>query len=177
MLAQMKTVLATILFASAVWLCDAPVFAQSLQPGSFVADPKSGCKVWNPHPQADESAIWSGVCADGFAQGAGNLQWVHNGRPYEKDEGEWNKGQQSGRGTQNWSSGHYEGELLNGEPRGQGALTLLGARYEGEFRDGKPNGTGTLTNLQGVFTGNWKDGCLVGDKRKIAFSVSSSTCR
>jgi len=176
-LTQMRVILATILFAAAMGLCGSSLCAQSLLPGSFVADPNNGCKVWNPHPEAGESAIWSGACANGFAQGAGILQWVHNGKPYEKDEGEWKEGQQSGRGTQDWSSGRYDGELRNGEPHGRGVLTLQSARYEGEFRDGKPNGVGTVTNLQGVFTGNWKDGCLVGDKRKLTFAVSSATCR
>ena len=120
MLAYLKTTLSTILMTTVVWLCPAVVGAETLKPGSFVADPKSGCKVWNPHPQSNESVIWSGACAHGLAQGAGNLQWVHDGKPYEKDEGEWNAGQQSGRGTQVWSSGRYEGELQNGEPQGRG---------------------------------------------------------
>jgi len=177
MLAQMRTVLAAISLASALWLCKSSVHAQPLQPGSFVADPNSGCKVWNPHPEPNESVSWSGGCVDGLAQGPGSLQWLNNNRPYEKDEGEWNKGQQSGRGTQVWSLGRYDGDIQNGEPHGQGAMTLQSARYEGEFRNGRPNGSGTVTNLDGIFKGNWKDGCLVGDKRRIAFSVSSSTCR
>ena len=79
MLAQMRNVLATILFVAAALLCHSSVSAQSLQQGSFVADANTGCKVWNPHPQANELVIWSGNCAGGYAQGAGNLQWVHGG--------------------------------------------------------------------------------------------------
>ena len=114
---------------------------------------------------------------NGLAQGPGSLQWLNNNKPYEKDEGEWNEGRQSGHGTQDWSSGRYDGELVNGEPQGRGVLTLPNSRYEGEFRDGKPNGSGTVTNLLGIFSGKWKEGCLDGDKRKIAFGVPSSTCR
>ena len=131
MLAQMRNVLLPQ-FHSLRWRCCAirRCTGSRLQPGSFVVDPKNGCKVWNPHPQANELVIWSGVCANGFAQGAGNLQWVHDGKPYEKDEGEWNAGQQSGRGTQVWTSGRYEGELVNGEPHGGGGvLTLRNVRY------------------------------------------------
>jgi hypothetical protein len=47
---------------------------------------------------------------------------------------------------------------------------------KGEFRNGKPNGAGTVTSLEGVFEGIWKEGCLVGDKRKVSFSVPSSAC-
>ena len=142
-----------------------------------MADVKSGCKVWNPHPQPNETASWSGACVNGLAQGPGSLQWLNNNKPYEKDEGEWNEGRQSGQGTQNWSSGRYDGELVNGEPQGRGVLTLPNSRYEGEFRNGKPNGSGTVTNLLGIFSGNWKEGCLESDKRKIAFGVPSSDCR
>ncbi|MGA2291540.1 hypothetical protein [Bradyrhizobium sp.] len=176
MLAQMRTALATISFVATALLCHSAVYAQSLQSGSFVADSNNGCKVWNPHPQSNESVTWSGACANGFAQGGGNLQWVHDGKPYEKDEGEWNEGRQSGRGSQDWSLGRYDGEIVNGEPQGRGVLKLRSSRYEGEFRNGKPNGTGAVTSPEGFFKGNWKDGCLEGDKRRIAFGVPSSTC-
>jgi hypothetical protein len=159
------------------WLGWSAAYGQASPTGDFVADPKSGCKVWNPHPLADETVSWSGGCVDGLAQGAGSLQWQRGGKAYEKDDGEWNMGRQSGSGTQDWSSGRYQGELLNSEPHGQGVMTLQSARYEGEFRDGKAEGNGSVTNLEGVFKGRWKQGCLIGDKRKISFAVPSSTCR
>ena len=160
-----------------VWLSCSAAFGQAAQTGSYVVDPDSGCKVFNPHPMAGETVHWSGGCADGLAQGAGSLQWLHGGKPSEKDDGEWSQGRQSGKGTQDWFSGHYEGELLNGEPNGHGVMTLQSSRYEGGFRNGKPNGEGAVTNLQGMFKGKWKDGCLTDGKRKITFAVSSSTCR
>ena len=167
---------AKALFVSAMWLSHLPAYAQSMQAAGFVADVKSGCKVWDPHPEPNEAARWSGSCVNGFAQGAGRLQWLLESKPYETDEGEWNEGRQVGRGSQSWTSGRYDGELLGGEPHGQGILTLRTARYEGDFRNGKPNGTGTMTGLSGLFKGTWKDGCLVGDKRRVAIGVSSSTC-
>lgn len=166
-----------ILLASALWLIGSNAHGQTSKSGALVSDATSGCKVWNPHPQPNETVAWTGACVDGLAHGPGSLQWLNNNKPYEKDQGEWNQGRQFGRGTQDWVSGRYEGELLNGEPHGRGVLTLQSARYEGEFRDGKPNGAGTVTNLEGLFKGVWKDGCLVGDKRKISFAVPSSTCR
>ena len=165
-----------MLLACALWLAAAVAHAQS-QVGGFVADPESGCKVFNPHPQSNESVKWSGGCVDGLAQGPGSLQWFDNGRPYEKDQGEWTQGRQSGRGSQDWKGGRYDGELVNGEPQGRGVLTLRSSRYEGEFRNGKPNGAGTVTSLEGLFKGTWKDGCLEGDRRRIAFSVPTSSCR
>lgn len=157
-------------------LVAAPASAQTPAPGGFVADPGTGCRVWNPHPQPDEAVSWSGPCVNGLAQGAGHLQWLKAGKPYEKDEGEWRDGRQAGRGSQDWSSGRYDGELSGGEPHGRGVLTLRTARYEGEFRNGRPDGSGTMTGLDGVFRGTWKRGCLVGDKRRIAIGVPSASC-
>jgi len=160
----------------AAWLAVSPAMAQSVASGTFVADPRNGCKVWNPHPVADETATWNGECVNGVAHGRGTLQWTRGGRITETDDGEWNEGRQFGRGKQNWGSGSYQGDFVNGEPSGQGVMILLRARYEGEFRSGKPNGTGTVTNLDGVFRGQWKDGCLTDGTRRIAFAVSLSTC-
>ena len=151
--------------------------AQTAPAGQFVADRNSGCKVWNPHPLPGESAAWLGPCRDGFADGVGRLQWFKDGKPIERDEGEWRQGRQEGRGSQDWMSGRYDGELVAGEPQGHGVLTLRSGRYEGAFSAGKPNGAGAMTSLEGSFRGIWKDGCLVGDKRRIAFGVSSALCR
>jgi MORN repeat len=150
---------------------------QSNQPGLFVADPLSKCKIWDPHPVAGETVKWSGGCTDGLAQGAGTLQWFRAGKLSEIDRGEWKEGRQSGHGTQDWFTGRYEGELLNGEPHGRGAMTLQNSRYDGEFSNGKPDGEGTFANLEGVFSGRWKEGCRVDGGRKIAFAVSPATCR
>jgi hypothetical protein len=160
-----------------VCLCCSVAFGQAGQVGALVADTTNGCKIWNPHPQPDETVKWSGDCIGGLAQGPGTLQWFRNGKPSETDQGQWTQGRQSGHGVQDWSTGRYEGALLDGEPHGRGVMTLQGARYEGEFRNGKPNGEGAVTNLEGVFRGKWKDGCLVSEKRRVAFAVSSATCR
>ena len=145
--------------------------------GAFVADPGSGCKVFNPHPTAGETVSWIGECANGLAQGRGSLRWLRGGAVIETDDGEWDQGRQSGRGKQDWKSGSYEGELLNGEPSGHGVMNLQSSRYEGEFRNGRPNGSGAATTMEGMFRGTWKEGCLTDGKRKIAFAVSSSSCR
>ncbi|CCE02197.1 hypothetical protein [Bradyrhizobium sp. STM 3809] len=151
--------------------------AQSNLPGAFVADPGTGCKVWNPHPLPDETASWSGNCVNGLADGTGTLRWLRGGRIFEKDDGGWKAGRQEGRGTQDWYTGRYEGTLASGEPEGYGILTLQAARYEGQFRKGKPYGEGTLVTLQGVAKGVWIDGCLTDNGRKFAFAVAPSACR
>jgi hypothetical protein len=52
---MMSTRIGRVVFASALWLSFSAAFAQSSQAGDFVADAKSGCKVWNPHPQPNET--------------------------------------------------------------------------------------------------------------------------
>jgi hypothetical protein len=40
----------------------------SARAGTWVADDKSGCQVWDPNPQIDEAVSWSGACANGRAE-------------------------------------------------------------------------------------------------------------
>ena len=160
-----------------LWLGWSAAIGQAVPSGAFVADPESGCKVWNPHPETGETVHWLGSCVDGLADGKGKLEWLRNGVPSERDEGEWRLGRQTAQGVQQWSGGRYDGQLLNGEPNGHGAMTLQSSRYEGEFRNGKPNGDGAVTNYQGIFKGKWRDGCLTEGTQRMAFSVPSSTCR
>lgn len=145
------------------------------QAGEWVVD-KSGCRVWNPNPQLDEAATWSGSCANGRAEGNGTLRWQKGDTPVETDEGAWRDGRQVDKGTQSWSGGRYEGELADGEPNGYGVLTLQKLRYQGEFHNGKPNGTGTLTAAGESVRGVWKDGCLQG-QRKASIGIPLSACR
>jgi len=152
------------------------VAASGAYAGAWIADSKSGCQVWDPNPQLEESVTWSGSCANGRAEGPGVVQWSKAGAPFETDEGEWRDGRQVNKGTQSWPSGRYEGDLADGEPNGQGVLTVQKARYEGDFRNGKPNGVGTLTGGSQTVRGTWKDGCLKGE-RKAAIGVPLSACR
>jgi MORN repeat len=166
--------LVSILFAgAAMTLGLMPCLARSADAGAWSLDTAQGCKVWNPHPQPNES--WSGACTNGYAQGLGAAQWFRGNLPFESDEGEWREGRQTGFGSQVWPSGRYDGELVDGMPNGRGTLIFQGVRYEGELVDGKPNGIGTLTNAAGSLRGFWKDGCLQ-DKRKVAFGVPLSAC-
>ena len=153
------------------------VAAPSAHAGAWLADAKSGCQVWDPNPQLDESISWSGACANGHAEGPGTARWLKGAGAIETDEGQWRDGRQTGKGIQTWPAGRYEGELANGEPNGQGVLTLHNLRYEGEFRDSKPNGIGSLTRGSETVQGTWKDGCLMGGRRKAAIGIPLSACR
>ena len=151
--------------------------AGSAHAGTWVADDRSGCQVWDPNPQIDEAVVWSGACANSRAEGPGSAQWLKGKTVVETDKGEWRDGKQTGKGVQTWSTGSYEGDLSGGEPNGRGVLTLNKLRYEGEFRDGKPNGAGTLTEGSETVLGTWKDGCLQGGPRKASIGIPLSACR
>ena len=153
------------------------VAAENAYAGAWFADAQSGCQVWDPNPQIDETVAWSGTCANGHAEGSGTVQWSKHNTLIETDKGEWRDGRQSGKGVQTWPTGSYEGELLNGEPNGQGVLTLQKLRYEGQFRDGKPNGAGSLTEGSEIVQGIWKDGCLQGGQRRASIGIPLSACR
>jgi hypothetical protein len=144
--------------------------------GAWVADGKSGCQVWNPNPQLEETVKWSGACSNGRAEGPGIVQWAKGDRAYETDEGEWHDGRQVKAGKQSWGGGSFVGELADGEPNGRGVLIVQKLRYEGEFQHGKPNGQGTLTAGNETVRGLWKDGCLQGP-RKASIGVPLSACR
>jgi hypothetical protein len=144
--------------------------------GTWLADAKSGCQVWDPNPQLDETVTWSGACTNGHADGLGTAQWFKGGARIETNEGEWRDGRQSGKGAQIWPSGRFDGEIADGLPNGEGILALQKLRYEGQFRDGRPNGIGTLTVGSETMQGTWKDGCLQG-QRKASIGIPLSDCR
>lgn len=151
-------------------------FSPEARAGEWLAG-KSGCQVWDPNPQLDETVTWSGGCANGHADGSGTVQWLKDGQLIETDQGEWHDGKQAGTGVQNWPIGRYEGELADGLPNGQGILTFQKYRYEGQFRDGKPNGVGSLTTPDQTVRGTWQDGCLQGGPRKASIGIPLSACK
>ena len=45
-------------------LATLPAIAQTVQP-EWIADPRTGCRVWNDRPQPNETIVWSGAQWDG----------------------------------------------------------------------------------------------------------------
>lgn len=162
-------------FGPAVLAAASLLAASGAHAGEWITDADTGCQVWDPNPQLDETVSWSGRCSNGFADGSGKVQWLKDNKPIETDEGQWRDGRQIGRGVQNWPIGRYEGELADGLPNGKGVLTFAKFRYEGQFRDGKPNGAGSLIEGNETVQGNWKDGCLQG-QRKASIGIPLSRC-
>ena len=58
---------------------------------------RTGCYVWNPNPQPDETVSWTGGCIEGAAQGTGTLKWVSDGGQTSESTGRLHAGQRHGR--------------------------------------------------------------------------------
>lgn len=128
----------------------------------WLADLKTGCKLWNNFPQGrNESVQWSGACdTDGLATGSGVATWSNQyGFPYETDEGEWEKGKLNGVAT-----------ILVGKDYEEKT------RFEGTFKDNLPNGLGTLKRKGQTYAGNWINGCLRVGPHSIAFFTHRDAC-
>jgi len=46
--------------------------------GDWIADAKSGCKVWRPFSVPNQSITWLGECKNGKANGKGTLTGYEN---------------------------------------------------------------------------------------------------
>jgi len=141
-----------------------PAWAQSAKSG-WIADPKTGCKVWNPYPQPNEGISWSGACKNGLAQGQGVLQWLQNGKPAGRYEGEYRDGKVNLRGTFIWpDGGRYVGEWRDNQRNGDGTQTWAnGDHYEGEYRNDALQGLGTYTWDDGSrYVGEWRQNMQSG---------------
>ena len=110
--------------------------------GDWVADPKTGCKVWNAYPEPDETISWDGGCENGLATGFGTLQWFLKGKLNGRYKGERKDGRANGQGINVWVNGdRFEGEWRNDNPHGKGTYTWAnGSGYQGEWRDGRKHG-------------------------------------
>ena len=127
----------------------------------WLADERTGCRIWNAAPRASESVTWSGACRANNANGRGVAQWFENGRPTDRYEGDYRDGLEHGTGVYVRANGErYEGEWQDGERSGRGVYTWPnGDRYEGEWREGQRQGRGVYVWGSGVqYEGEWSAG-------------------
>lgn len=133
--------------------------------GEWIADAKSGCKVWNDNAKPNDSVSWSGDCSNGIAFGVGVLQWHSNGQFHSQFNGSLLDGKMTGKGVYKWTSGNqYEGDFIDGKVTGKGAYRWTnGDVYEGDFIDGKMTGKGIIKLADGIqYHGDFIDGKRTG---------------
>jgi len=123
--------------------------------GSWLLDPKKGCRLWDWNPAPEDTATWSGSCPRGLKEGAGAVQWFEHGRPIDRFEGIFERGRRKGFGRYYW-------------PAGQ--------QFEGYYDADLPNGRGTVI-IDGVsYAGIWRGGCLAHKDKLIAIGIPLGTC-
>ena len=135
-----------------------PAVAQTARPAQsgWVADSKTGCRLWNTAPEPNETASWSGPCVNGLAHGQGVQQWFVNGKPASRYSGNYRNGMKNGYGEITWSSG---------------------AHYEGEWKDNKANGRGRYTKISGEhIEGIWTNGCLRQGTERVTVGATRADC-
>src|SRR5580704_14327012 len=190
------------LFAAGLMLMSASAFGQTRQPG-WIADGRTGCRVWDANPQPNEAVSWSGGCRNGLAHGPGVLQWFQNGKPVaqakswwrdgkmnghgavtlangEHFKGLWKNDQRSGHGVYIYANGgRYDGEWWDGRKNGRGTeVRADGSRYDGMWRDDLPNGLGMATWLNGErYAGLWIMGCFRASNRMASWGVDLASCQ
>ena len=156
----------------------APVaHAQTPQAG-WVADAKTGCRMWYLKPRPNDTFTWTGVCTRGVAQGKGVLRTYEGGKPEAVYEGEFRDGRLNGHSVVVWPDGtRYEGDFRDNLKSGWGIVQSTdGRRYEGEWKDDIPNGVGRYTNSNGTYNGVWTAGCFRDGNRRESVGVDLATC-
>ncbi len=89
------------------------------QKGGWIADVSTGCRVWNPNPSPGETIKWSGACSNNLATGKGTVQWYLNGKPGNRDEGDFVDGKSTGKYVSVFpDGGRFEGEFPEGKYKG-----------------------------------------------------------
>ncbi len=118
---------------------------------AFVADKNSGCKVFKPNVQLNETVAWTGKCLSGMAEGPGSAQWSIEGRPTVTFSGTFKGGLLQGKGTMTAAGGdRYEGDYKDGKRDGRGVyISANGDRYEGEYKDNQRDGKGIVVDARG----------------------------
>ena len=149
------TMVGTALAQTAAPVPAHPLAKPADKPTGWVADAKTGCKIWDSAPDPAETITWSGKCEDGMADGAGTLQF------YIGEE----------------AAARYVGDMRNGRADGQGVnLEPDGTRYEGNWRNNAANGPGVYTKAGVRYEGTWFNGCLKQGAAELTVGVSRESC-
>jgi hypothetical protein len=130
-------------------------WTQPCEQGDWLLDTRTGCRMWDWHPDPQDRAVWSGHCLSGKKDGHGLVQWFEHGQRIDRFEGTYRAGKREGFGRYLWNEQNsFEGQYLHNVPNGFGSATIAGE----------------------TFAGDWKDGCLRKDGRVVAIGVERATC-
>jgi hypothetical protein len=130
-------------------------WTQPCEQGGWLLDSRTGCRMWDWHPDPQDRAVWSGRCPGGEKDGHGMVQWFEHGQRIDRFEGTYRAGRRQGFGRYVWDEHNS---------------------FAGQYLDDVPNGFGSATVAGEAFAGVWKNGCLRKDSRVVAIGVERATC-
>jgi hypothetical protein len=130
-------------------------WTEPCEQGDWLLDTRSGCRMWDWHPDLKDRAVWSGACPGGKKEGHGVVQWFEHGQPIDRFEGTYRNNKREGLGRYSWTAD---------------------TSYEGLYSNDVPNGPGKATVLGEIFVGDWKNGCFVKGTRVVAIGVERRSC-
>ena len=129
-------------------------------PVPMARDAISGCHVWKPNFQPNETVRWTGNCVAILADGSGKAEWFADDKAILTYEGSFKAGMLQGFGRMSAAGGdRYEGEYRDGLRDGRGMyLSASGERYEGMWRNNRRDGSGVLAYANGDrYEGEFRD--------------------
>jgi hypothetical protein len=168
-----------VIIGSVLLLANGPVFAQQVatqakadcppgepdslqiswtQPcdnGTWLFDTEAGCRMWDWHPEPEDTVVWKGGCHARLPEGQGEAQWYEHGRPIDRFVGTYHNGKREGEGHYTWNENvRFDGNYANDVPQGYGI-----ARIEGE-----------------TLAGEWNKGCISAGGKVAAIGVPRTSC-
>jgi hypothetical protein len=158
--------------------------AQDTSEGGWIADPRTGCKLWMPAPKPEHTIHWNGPCKNGLVEGTSIVFFSFKGKGVAKYVGSVVAGRFEGRGIYYVDdSFHYDGDWRAGAKTGQGVQEWKdGRRYEGGWKENKASGSGVFIDARGnTWAGTWLGGCLrrpdqSGVRFRVGVGIESSAC-
>jgi hypothetical protein len=147
---------------AAVWSCAMPVAARQAQSDGLG---RPDCRIGTVAPAPSGAVDWKGACANGYAEGPGELSWRGKDGKTNRLEATLRRGAIEGEAALALGSGVlYSGTFKDGFPDGKGSfLDPDGRMYEGEVRLGERTGTGIGVSPVGDrYEGQWLNGDYEG---------------
>lgn len=123
--------------------------------GEWLLDTRSGCRMWDWHPEPEDTVVWKGACKGGLPDGSGEAQWTEHGRPIDRFTGVYRNGKREGMGHYVWNER---------------------VRYDGLYAEDLPQGYGVAQIEGETLAGDWNKGCLSVGGKVAAIGVPRASC-
>lgn len=123
--------------------------------GDWLLDTETGCRMWDWHPEPEDTVVWQGACRAGKPDGRGEARWFEHGRPIDRFVGTYRDGKREGEGRYDWNAT---------------------VSFEGNYANDLPQGTGTVRIGDVVMSGEWNKGCLSSGGKVVAIGVPRASC-